>query len=110
MKNKLFTLQAILFMALIVSCQTNPSDPVSCNNRGIAHYSRGQFDLAIADFSKALEINPKFAEASNNRGIAYYSKGRFDLAIADFNKALEINPEYAEAYYNRGDLLWQKSI
>ena len=100
MKNKLFTLQAILFMALIVSCQTNPSDPVSCNNRGIAHYRRGQFDLAIADFSKALEINPKFAEASNNRGIAYYFKKEYGKSWKDVRKAqelgFEINPIFLE--------------
>ena len=75
---------------------------------GGAYSDKGKFDLAIADYKKALEINPKSAEAYNNRGNAYFSKGKFDQAIADFNKALEINPRYAEAYYNRGNVYYLK--
>ena len=30
-------------------------------NSGIDYFSQGQFDQAIAEFSKALEINPMFS-------------------------------------------------
>ena len=71
-------------------------------DRGIAYGEKGQYDQAIADFNKALEIDSKSASAYYNRGIAYLNKGQFDWAIADFNKALEIDPKSASAYYNRG--------
>ena len=29
------------------------------NNRGIAYIGRQQYDLAIADFNKAIELDPK---------------------------------------------------
>ena len=31
------------------------------NNRGIAKVGKGDFDGAIADYSRALELDPKFA-------------------------------------------------
>src|SRR4030043_275929 len=102
MGNRLFALLTILVMAvsLVVGCQTvpkktepttleiSPTNAKDYNNRGIAYYSKGQFDLAIADYNKALEINPRFANAYYSRGNAYHLKGQYDLAIADFNKAL----------------------
>jgi tetratricopeptide (TPR) repeat protein len=73
-------------------------------NRGYAYDAKGDFDRAIADFTKAIEINPKDADAYKNRGYAYDAKGDFDRAIADFTKAIEINPKDADAYNNRGSV------
>ena len=54
-------------------------------NSGIAYFSQGQFDQAIAEFSKALEINPRYANAYIYRGAAYDIKGQYDQAIANIN-------------------------
>jgi tetratricopeptide (TPR) repeat protein len=43
-------------------------------NRGVTYSERGQWDQAIADFSKAIEINPKDSELYFSRGIAYAKK------------------------------------
>jgi tetratricopeptide (TPR) repeat protein len=72
-------------------------------NLGNSHHSRGDFESAIADFTKAIEIDPKDAKAYLNRGYAYHAKGDFDHAIADGTKAIEIDPKYEAAYNNRGD-------
>ena len=68
------------------------------NSRGVTYYQKGQFDQAIKDFTKAIEIQPRYAEAYCYRGIAYHEKGQFDRAISDCNKAIEINPKLALAY------------
>jgi len=70
--------------------------------RGVAHHEKGQWDEAIADYNKAIEINPKYPEAYSNRGVAYDNKGQYDKAISDYTKAIEINPRLVEAYSNRG--------
>ena len=62
----------------------------------------GQMDLAIATYSRAIELNPNNAGAYNNRGIAYKEKGEHECAIEDYNKAIELNPKLASAYVNRG--------
>lgn len=72
------------------------------NDRGIAYSEKGQYDLALVEFGKALKAYPMSAETYNNRGITYLSNGQYDLAIRDFTKAIEIMPDGAKAYYNRG--------
>jgi len=72
------------------------------NNRGVAYGSKGEYDKAILDCTKAIEIDPRFGLAYCNRGAAYYEKGEYDQAILDYTKAIEIDPRYAKAYNNRG--------
>lgn len=80
--------------------QNKSRDAKFYNNRGAAYGEKGQFDQAISDLNKAIEINPRYNKAYNNRGVVYRRKGQYDRAISDFNKAMEINPLDAEAYNN----------
>ena len=73
------------------------------NNHGVAYRDEGEYDRAIEDFTKAIELNPNYAIAYNNRGRVYSDKGEIDRAIEDYNTAIELKPELAEAYYNRGE-------
>ena len=77
-------------------------DPVFYNNRGIAYGEKGEFDLAIKDFNKAIELKSDYAFAYNNRGAVYRDKGEYDQAIEDCNEAIRLKPDYAEPYSNRG--------
>ncbi len=72
------------------------------NAQGIIYSQKGEYNLAIAEFNKALEIDPRSAETFNNRGIAFSQKGEYDLAVSDFIRALEIKPLMANTYHNRG--------
>jgi tetratricopeptide (TPR) repeat protein len=81
--------------------QDEPKDARFYIDRGIAYAEKGQFDQAIDDFTKALEIDAKDAGAYYHRGIGYVNQGQFGWAIDDFNKAVEIDPKNAGAYYNR---------
>ncbi|BAZ13230.1 tetratricopeptide repeat protein [Calothrix sp. NIES-4071] len=71
-------------------------------NRGAVYADQKKSDLAIADYTKAIQINPQDAQAYSNRGVVYASEKKSDLAIADYTKAIQINPQFANAYYNRG--------
>ena len=81
---------------------TRNNDASFYNNRGIDYGEKGEHDLAIKDFTKAIELKPDYALSYNNRGAVYRSKGEYDLAIEDCNKAIELKPDYAEPYSNRG--------
>jgi protein O-mannosyl-transferase len=84
----------------VVSKSPNKARPYL--NRGLVYESRGQLDLAIADYSKAIRFNPDLANAWYNRGVVYRNLGEYDNALADLSMAIKINPQYYEAYYNCG--------
>jgi tetratricopeptide (TPR) repeat protein len=71
--------------------------------RGYGWDYKGDYDKAIADFSKAIEIDPKDATTYYSRGCVWGQKGDYDKAIADYTKAIEIDPKVTGAYVNRGN-------
>ncbi len=78
-----------------------PLDFVFYEKRADAAFANGETELAIADYTKALEMDPKSVDALGGRGLAYVKKLSYDLAIADYDKAIEIKPKNAAAYANR---------
>jgi len=68
----------------------DPKDDDAYYNRGNTYYDKGQYDKAISDYSKAVEINPKFADAYINRGIAHYSLGNYNSVCDDWLKACKL--------------------
>jgi Tfp pilus assembly protein PilF len=80
---------------------TDRNGPIRVN-RGIAYWASRNYNAAIADFNKAIEINPGMAHAYLNLGVAYNSLRDHTRAIEAFNKAQAINPKYAAVYLNRG--------
>src|SRR3970282_2566014 len=57
-------------------------------NHGAEDYQKSQYEHAILDFSKAIEINPVYKEAYRNRAVTYYKKGQYDEAITDLSRAI----------------------
>jgi len=96
----------------IVACSrliaNSPKDAVAYNNRGLAHYREGNYDLAIADYDHAIEFNPRYVLAYGNRGLVYTDKGDHYRAIADLDQAIRLDPKYARAYNNRGLTYYRK--
>ena len=95
---------ALSVLALGSPLVTANANPLANNsfNSGVDKYEQSDYQGAIADFTKVIEIYPQNADAYNNRGTAKDVLEDYQGAIADFSKAIEINPEYANAYVNRG--------
>ena len=71
-------------------------------DRGVLFMEKSQYDLALLEFNKALDIYPQSVEIYSARGILYSRKGQYDLAITDFSTVIKIKPDHAQTYYNRG--------
>jgi Tfp pilus assembly protein PilF len=71
---------------------TGKADHLPYYNRGMLYSDDQRFDLAIKDFTKALEMKPDFAEGFNNRGIAKVKAGDTLGAYYDFEKAVKYKP------------------
>ena len=65
---------------------------------GFAYLMGRQYDKAIADYNKFIELNPKLAEAYRKRGMAYEDNRQYDKAISDFTKIIKLKPKDVEAY------------
>ncbi|MHC4201358.1 MAG: tetratricopeptide repeat protein [Planctomycetota bacterium] len=63
--------------------------------QGNSHMAEHDYDDAIDDFTKAIELHPDLAVAYNNRGMAYAMKRDIDRAMDDFERALELDPDGA---------------
>ncbi|MBN3959647.1 serine protease [Nostoc sp. NMS8] len=61
-----------------------------------------QYNAAIIDCNKAIEINPQISESYLLRADIYEEQKLTNLAITDYSQAININPKSTVAYYNRG--------
>lgn len=77
------------------------------NNAGVLAYHNGQYEKALENFRKAIEIDPGLIEAYNNLGLAYTEINEEKLAIEAFKKAIELAPELAAAYNNLGYVFYR---
>ena len=62
----------------------------------------GEYDRAVEDYTRALEVDPLNSYAFYNRGITRDRKGDFAGAVADFTTAIELDRGNADFYHNRG--------
>jgi tetratricopeptide (TPR) repeat protein len=82
--------------------EKDPRDAVAYYNRGIAHDEKKDYDRAIVDYTRVVEIHPQVA-AYSNRGYAYTHKRDYDRAFADYASAAATDAGYADTYFNRGN-------
>jgi tetratricopeptide (TPR) repeat protein len=71
-------------------------------NRGVIFLEEKQYNMAIDDLSKSIELTPHNAPAYLARGLAMALKGQFNRSVDDINRSIELNPKIPAAYNIRG--------
>ena len=94
------TLELILHTPHGFTIETPLEGAEAYYNRGNTYFSKGEYDRAILDYNKALEINPMDADAYNFRAATYYHKGEYGKAWEDVHKAqglgYQVHPGFLE--------------
>jgi tetratricopeptide (TPR) repeat protein len=67
-----------------------PRDAASHFERGRGHYLGGDYQHAVAELTRAIEIEPDTAAAYQARGLAYARVGELERAAADFERVVEL--------------------
>ena len=67
-----------------------------------AHLDKEEFNNAIADVSKAIEINPNEADHYRLRAWVYLKAGNAAAGLPDADRSLELRPNHAFTLYTRG--------
>ncbi|MEI6681693.1 MAG: tetratricopeptide repeat protein [Bacteroidota bacterium] len=79
-----------------------PESATAYNNRGYYFAEEKQYDKALPDFTRAIELRPAFVDALNNRATLYRLENLHRLAVADYTKALVLDSNYIKALSGRG--------
>lgn len=73
-------------------------------NRANARIEIKNYQGAVDDCTKAIEMDFSLAEAYFIRGYAYAMQKEFTLSMADFDNAILLDNTHTDAYYNRAVL------
>lgn len=71
------------------------------NNRGIAHFGKGDWQRAIDDYTQAIRLDSRYGEAFNNRAWTQVKAGRATRALNDAQKAVNLLPKKSYAWDTR---------
>ena len=67
-------------------------------NGGCTHLEDGQYDAAVAEFQKAINIDPILTDAHSGLGRAYLGQGDLEAAENEAKKALRLDSSYQPAH------------
>jgi tetratricopeptide (TPR) repeat protein len=70
--------------------------------RAYARYRLNDYQGAIGDLDRAIDISPRSSGNYNARGLAKAAVGDLQGSMSDFSQAIIFNPQSSEAYINRG--------
>jgi tetratricopeptide (TPR) repeat protein len=102
-------------MTLDEAVRVNKTNVRAITLRGIVYSKIGEYEKAMTDFNRALDIMPECAEAYYNRGVMELYKAGLDQyqglevdfdavftqAMADFDRAVKYDPKLTIAYLER---------
>jgi tetratricopeptide (TPR) repeat protein len=82
------------------------ADPEGWLLRGVCYFKQSppRYELAAADFGRALPLMPETEELYIWRAQCFQELGRVDEAIAEYDRLLRIAPGRADYYVDRGAL------
>lgn len=77
-------------------------DAVSLNISGDQLYEKGDYQGAIKEFKRGLQLDPSNVNLHNSLGVCYGVLERYDDALEAFEKALALAPQEVMVLYNIG--------
>jgi tetratricopeptide (TPR) repeat protein len=87
--------------------ERDPHNATLYCDRGAAHLMLQNYDGALSDFNRAIELKPNYADAYSNRGLVHYAQEKYQEALSDYNQAIEISNTDAVYFLNRGQVYRQ---
>ncbi|MEO1205219.1 MAG: tetratricopeptide repeat protein [Pseudomonadota bacterium] len=95
----------------IEACTALLEQPISQSEKALAYAMRalaysvkGQYQRALPDYDRAIELRTDFAIALNNRAWAHYKLGNIAEGFKDVERSLKLSPGSAHALDTRAHL------
>jgi tetratricopeptide (TPR) repeat protein len=94
-----------LFLSLASPLTAQTTTAADFYLRGYSKFDSGQYDAAIADLTKAIELGySKVGDAYYFRAGAYYFKKNLKAAADDITKAIDLDTRPKTSYWLRGEI------
>lgn len=85
------------------SILTQYNDAALYNESADAWSGRGEGEMAIRDYTRAITLEPDNYMHYAGRGTSFMFLNEYQKAIKDFTKEIELKPDNEIAYFNRGE-------
>ncbi len=72
--------------------KADANNPLAYDLRGTIYTASKDYDRALSDYDRAIELEPSFAQAYYNRGRIYSLLKRYDEALADLQMSAKLDP------------------
>ncbi|HEY4126057.1 MAG TPA: tetratricopeptide repeat protein, partial [Rhizomicrobium sp.] len=82
-----------------------PGNPDALYLLGSLHFQRGEYQLALAQFQKALGTRPDSVDVLAAYGAALSTLGRHEDALVIYDRVISFNAAHAQSWNNRGNAL-----
>jgi tetratricopeptide (TPR) repeat protein len=82
----------------------NPSFASIFNKMGEDYLKQKNYESALKEFEKSIELDSKYAIPYKNTGIIYFNQGDWYKCRKELEKAIELDPDFQEAYLYLGKL------
>lgn len=96
--------QALVIHSICSSAYDRSIICLILRNRSSVLLNLGDFQGAIDDLTRVIQLNSNDYEAYSERGYILYKLGNLQLALQDINTAIQLNPNNAANYCHRGNI------
>ncbi len=101
---------AITLYTEIIESKPAPNNvvlSVICKHRGMAYFTKNDYDNALEDFRQSFTLDERNFRAIYYEGIVYSVQKNYPAAVECFTKSLAINKYQSHSYYRRANAYFE---
>src|SRR5664279_5640870 len=111
MRNRyLVTVATALMVVMLVAATGCKANPEKAKKKylesGMSYVDKKQYDAALIQFKKAIQVDPKYAEAHYQLGLVYLHLQRGQDAVNELKMASNMDPKNPKPRLELGNLMW----
>lgn len=91
------------------AARTSPSAMIGHGTLAPIYYVEKEYDKAVIEYKKILEIDPEHKDAHYWLGLLYFGKNMVKEAEDEFKKHITVNPESAETLFELGGIYYKQN-
>ena len=93
----------LITLTVLSACAAKPR-PLAHYQRGIEYHGKGQWEDAIREYQRAIDLDPADPDPRFNLGVLYQDRGNLKEAKAQYQAILDRRRDYAPAWVNLASL------